>query len=76
MLCRNRLDCVGMGYKYDPPAIVKIDTHPNRQTLLHAIYFFIGDFAIGFPFREYFQADHGRLTFERLGLLVSLHFTK
>ena len=62
-----------MGYKYEPPAIVKIDTHPNKQTLLVAIYFLIGDFATLFSFfREFFQADQGRLTFERLGLLVSL----
>ena len=59
-----------MGYKYEPPAIVKIDTHPNKQILLLAIYFLVGDFAIFF-FREFFQVDKGRLTFERLGLLVS-----
>ena len=54
------------------PAIVKIDTHPNKHTLLLAIYFLVGDFAILFLFREFFQADQGHLTFERLGLLVSL----
>jgi len=37
-----------MGYKYEPPAIVKIDTHPNKQTLLLAIYFLVGGFAIFF----------------------------
>ena len=57
----------------NPPAIVKIDTHPNKQTLLLAIYFIVGDFAILFLFREFFQADQGCLTFERLGLLVSVH---
>ena len=62
-----------MGYKYGSPAIVKIDTHPNKQTLLLAIYFLIVDFAILFLFHEFFQADQGRLTFERLVLLVSLH---
>ena len=45
-----------------PPAIVKIDTHPNKQTLLLAIYFLVG--------------DQGRLTFERFGLLVSVRFTE
>ena len=56
-----------------PPAIVKIDTHPNQQTLLLTIYFLVGDFATLFSlFREFFQADQGCLTFERLGLLVSL----
>ena len=54
------------------PAIVKIDTHPNTQTLLLATYFLVGDFAIFFFFCEFFQADQGRLTFERLDLLVSL----
>ena len=53
-----------MGYKYEPPAIVKIDTHPNKQTLLLAIYFLVDDFAILFLFHEFFQADQGRLTFE------------
>ena len=61
-----------MGYKYEPLTIVKIDTHPNKQTLLLAIYFLVGDFTIFFLFREFFQADQGCLTFERLDLLVSL----
>ena len=56
-----------------PPAIVKIDTHPTNTTLLLAIYFLVGDFATHFSFScEFFQADHGRFTFERLGLLLSL----
>ena len=53
-----------MGYKYETPAIVKIDRHPNKQTLLLAIYFLVGDFTIFFLFGEFFQADQGRLTFE------------
>ena len=61
-----------MGYKYEPPVIVKIETHPNKQTLLLAIYFLVGGFTILFLFREFFQADQGRLTFERLCLLVTL----
>ena len=59
-----------------PLAIVKIDTHPTNKTLLLAIYFLVGDFAILFLFREFFQADQGRLTLERLDLLVSLRFTE
>ena len=55
-----------------PLAIVKIDAHPTNKTLLLAIYFLVGDFAIFFLFYEFFQADHGSLTFERLGLPVSL----
>ena len=65
-----------MGYKYEPPAIVKIDTHPTNTTLLLAIYFLVSDFAIFFLFHEFFQDDQGRLTFERLGLLVSIRFTE
>ena len=65
-----------MGYKFEPPAIVKVDTHPTNTTLLLAIYFLVGDFAIFFfLFREFFQADQGRLTFEQLGLLVSLRLS-
>ena len=59
------------GINMSPLAIIKIDTHPNKQTLLLAIYFLVGGFTILFLFREFFQADQGRLTFERLGLLVS-----
>ena len=59
-----------------PLAIVKIDTHRTNKTLLLAIYFLVNDFAIFFLFHEFFQADQGRLTFERLGLLVSIHFTE
>ena len=59
-----------------PPAIVKIETHPNKQTLLLAIYFLVGDFATPFSFfYVFFQADQGCLTFERLGLLVSLRLS-
>ena len=65
-----------MGYKYEPPAFVKIDTHQNKQILLLAIYFLVDDFATFFLFREFFQADQGHLTFERLGLLVSVRFTE
>ena len=62
-----------MGYKFEPPAIVKVDTHSTNTTLLLAIYFLVGDFATPFSFfHEFFQADQGRHTFERLGLLVSL----
>ena len=60
------------GINMSPPAIVKIDTYPNKQTLQLAIYFLVGDFAIFFLFRVFFQADQGCLTFERLDLLVSL----
>ena len=64
------------GINMSPPAIVKIDAHPTNTTLLLAIYFLVGDFAILFLFREFFQADQGRLTFERLDFIVSLRFTE
>ena len=57
-----------------PQTIVKIDTHQNKQILLLAIYFLVDDFATFFLFHEFFQADQGRLTFEQLGLMVSVHF--
>ena len=61
------------GININPRTIVKIDTHPNKQTLLLAIYFLVGDFATPFSFfREFFHTDQGCLTFKRLGLLVSL----
>ena len=50
-----------------------MDTHPIHKTLLLEIYFLVGDFAIFFLFCEFFQADQGRLTFERLDSLVSFH---
>ena len=40
------------GINMSPPAIVKIDTHPNKQILLLSIYFLVGDFAIFFLFRQ------------------------
>ena len=76
MLCRNRLVVFAWDINMRPPAIVKMDTHHKHKFTLLAIYFFVGDFAILFLFREFFQADQGCLTFERLGLLVSLHFTE
>ena len=54
----------------------KVDTHPIQQTLYNflALYFF-GDFAT-ILFDEFFQVDQGRLTFERLDLLVNFCFTE
>ena len=66
-----------MGYKYEPPAIVKIDTHSTNTNLLYLqLTFSSATSPSFFLFREFFQADQERLTFERLGLLVSLHFTE
>ena len=60
-----------MGYKYEPPITIEDLYTSNKQNFtLLAIYFSVSDFAIFFFFREFFQADQGRLTFERLGLLV------
>ena len=44
----------------------------NKLLQFPAIYFLVGDFAILFS-GEFFQVDQGRLTFERLDLLVSIH---
>ena len=54
-----------------PPAIVKIDTHPTNTNLLYLQFTFSSAASPSFFFREFFQADQGRLTFEQLGLLVS-----
>ena len=63
-----------MGSKYEPPAIVMIDTHPTNTSLLLALYFLVDEFATLFSFScEFFQADQGHFTFERIDLLVSLH---
>ena len=43
-------DCVSVGINVSPKAIVRIDTHPTNKTLLLAIYFLVGDFAILFSF--------------------------
>ena len=70
-------DCVSVGYKYEPPAIVRIDTHPTNTNLLYLQFTFSSATSPSFFFfREFFQADQGRLTFERFGLLVSLRFTE
>jgi hypothetical protein len=55
----------------NPPAIVKIDTHPTNK--LYSTCNLLSCWRLHhlFSFREFFRADQGRLTFERLGLLVS-----
>ena len=72
LMCRNRLGY--LGYKYVPPSICKsFVTRPiNKLYFFLAIYFSVGGFAI-FIFCEFFRDDQGRLTFERLDLLVSFH---
>ena len=45
----------------------KLDTHPIQQTL---------QFLCSSFFDEFFGVDQGQLTFERLDLLVSFHFTE
>ena len=68
------LDYISVGYKYEPPVTEKdrytskqinftICNLFSRQRLRHLFLFLC----------EFFQANQGRLTFERLGLLVSLH---
>ena len=70
LMCHNRLGC--LGYKYVPSSICKsFVTRPiNKPYFLLAIYFSVSGFAIFF-FCEFFRVDQGRLTFERLVLLVS-----
>ena len=67
-------DCVSVGYKYEPPAIVRIDTHPTNTNLLYLQFTFSSATSPSFSlFREFFRADQGCLTFEQLDLLVSFH---
>ena len=74
-VCRNRLGC--LGYKYVPTSICKsfATRQINKPYFLLAIYFSVGGFAIFF-FCEFFRDDQGRLTFERLDLLVSFSFAE
>ena len=61
----------------NPPAIVNIDTHPTNTNLLYLQFTFLSATSPSFfLFHEFFQADQGHLTFERLGLLVSVRFTE
>ena len=61
------------GINMSPPAIVKIDTHPTNTNLLYLHFTFSSATLPPFLFfRALFQADQGRLTFEEIGLLVSL----
>jgi len=55
----------------------KVDTRPIQQPFIISLHFTfpLGDFAIFF-FVEFIQADQECLTFERLDLLVSFHFTE
>ena len=53
----------------------KLDTHPIQQTLQFLCIFRRLRLLSSF-FDEFFQVDHGRLTFERLDLLVSFRFTE
>ena len=71
-VCRDQLGC--LGYKYVPHLLCKgFVTRPiNKSYFFLAIYFSVGDFAIFF-LGKFFQVDQGRLTFERLDLLVSFH---
>ena len=58
----------------NPPTIVKIDTYPTNTNSLYLHFTFLSATSPSFfLFREFFQADQRRLTFDQLGLLVSLH---
>ena len=64
-----------MGYKYEPPAIVKDLYTSNQQNFTTCNLLFRRRLRHLFLFREFFQADQGRLTFEQLGLLVSFRLS-
>ena len=54
----------------------KLDTHPIQQTLQFLCTLSATSAFLFFFFDEFFQVDQGRLTFERLDLLVSFRFTE
>ena len=65
-----------LGYIYiSCKGLEKLDTHPIQQTLQFLCTFSATSPFLSF-FEEFFQVDQGRLTFERLDLLVSFHFTE
>ena len=75
LVCRDRLGC--LGYKYVLSFIVGGLSHDQYNNTLQFPLYFFGDFAFSFLFfDEFFRVDQGRLTFERLDLLVSFSFTE
>ena len=72
LVCRNRLGC--LGYKYITPSIVKGLSHNQSTNSTFFLQFTSLSAASLFSFLcEVFQFDQGRITFERLDLLVSFH---
>ena len=69
-VCRNRLGC--LDYKYVLPSIVEGLSHDQSNNSIFYLQFtFSATSPLLFFFDEFFQVDQGRITFERLDLLVS-----
>ena len=69
--------CVSVGYKYEPPGYCKDWYTSNKHNF--TIWNLLSRRLLRHPFFvfcKFFQVDQGRLTFERLGLLVSVRFTE
>ena len=70
LVCRNWLGC--LGYKYVLPCIVKGLSHDQSTNPTFYLQFTFRRLRhFSFLFDEFFRVDQGRLTFERLYLLVS-----
>ena len=70
LVCRDRLDC--LGYKYVLPSIVEGLSHDQSNNSIFYLQFtFSATSPLLFFFDEFFRVDQGRITFERLDLLVS-----
>jgi len=71
-ISRNRLGLVSLGFIYiSCTGLEKVDTHPINKTLQFSNNLLSSQRFRYFLFREFFRVDRGRLTFERLDLLVS-----
>jgi hypothetical protein len=69
LICRNRLGC--LGYKYVPLSIVKGLSHDQQTNSTFYLQFTFQRLRyFSFLFGEFFRVDQGRITFERLDLLV------
>ena len=70
LVCRDRLGC--LGYKYVPSFIVGVLSHDQQTNSIFYLQFTFRRLRhFSFLFGEFFRVDQGRITFERLDLLVS-----
>ena len=74
LVCRDWLDC--LGYKYVLPSIVEGLSHDQSNNSIFYLQFTFRRLRhFSFLFGEFFRVDQGRLTFERLDLLVNFRLS-